>query len=889
MKEFISMDPPKLFDLGVRSFFAGFKQDPGHFYHDDQCSRSGPSWAASQIMGTFRRIVSIRQENLCAYVDVIRGKHDRLMIVAEFHSKNLTDISLRSRLSSDQLALFSLSTDIIRGLAFLNRHDLLPLSLTPEMITYDERNNIFKIADFASSNLTGFGSFAPLRPGDARYLAPELLLLGPTAHGAALQAAVVPSSAVWSLGVILCEILQIADFSSLSVAQWVSLILGDALKKKHPSFYESTRDPQATGENSTQTSVIASLDEVLRDCTTYFPSLRPGPVTVLTKFHETVTFSDSPVRSRLYDPLWDVFPPVTLRCRSEVVKTPEVLKVPLASRGIDELYRLWTLAGGDVLGELRAQGFAAEEPAILSLPQLSTGEQTTFAKGHRTSADPSGTLVVLNMKPLLERLDDVAKEVYFPLLLRSDDAIRYLTDYDEMRDLPLVIRENNLKYQLHRQILFHRLFCGYPFTQAMIKKEAAMDVPPLYRARTWAALLGIKGDIVNDYESIDKDSPCSSDRQIEVDIPRCHQYNSLMSSMEAHVKLKRILKAWIADHPQFVYWQGLDSLSAPFVYLNFSDEPLAYACLSAFVTKYVHSFFLKDNTPVIQEYLAVFSHLLAFHDPILATHLSGIGFLPELYSIPWFLTMFTHVFPLHKIFHLWDQLLLGDESFPLFIGLSLLTQLRSQLLSCGFNECILLFSDFPDLDIQQCLNRAKDMFNVTPKCATFRNHARNVSVSKKDSDSEVSPDGDTSASPEGAHVLDLETLKTETCPRITWEEIQWLNNFSRQNGSKRRNGRPLLVDVRTADEFLRGTLAHSINIPFLTAFNADGELLSTFESRTLEEGRGKLVVVFDGKCTMAPKFASELVRLGFPHVTILHHGIDHLKTSGFVSVPSSST
>lgn len=60
--------------------------------------------------------------------------------------------------------------------------------------------------------------------------------------------------------------------------------------------------------------------------------------------------------------------------------------------------------------------------------------------------------------------------------------------------------------------------------------------------------------------------------QIEVDIPRCHQYNPLMASSEAHAKLKRILKAWITEHPQFVYWQGLDSLCAPFLYLNFSDE-----------------------------------------------------------------------------------------------------------------------------------------------------------------------------------------------------------------------------------------------------------------------------------------------------------------------------
>jgi len=40
-------------------------------------------------------------------------------------------------------------------------------------------------------------------------------------------------------------------------------------------------------------------------------------------------------------------------------------------------------------------------------------------------------------------------------------------------------------------------------------------------------------------------------------------------------------------------------------------------------------------------------------------------------------------------------MLLGNSSFPLFVGLSILQQLRSDLLDLAFNECILLFSDMP--------------------------------------------------------------------------------------------------------------------------------------------------------------------------------------------------
>lgn len=67
----------------------------------------------------------------------------------------------------------------------------------------------------------------------------------------------------------------------------------------------------------------------------------------------------------------------------------------------------------------------------------------------------------------------------------------------------------------------------------------------------------------------------------------------------------------------------------------------------------------------------------------------------QLYAIPWFLTMYAHVFPLHRLFHLWDTLLLGASVFPLCIGVAILQQLKSRLLTYGFNECILLFSDLP--------------------------------------------------------------------------------------------------------------------------------------------------------------------------------------------------
>lgn len=52
-------------------------------------------------------------------------------------------------------------------------------------------------------------------------------------------------------------------------------------------------------------------------------------------------------------------------------------------------------------------------------------------------------------------------------------------------------------------------------------------------------------------------SETATDRQIAVDIPRCHQYDLLLASSEGHRKFMRVLKAWVVAHPKLVYWQGI--------------------------------------------------------------------------------------------------------------------------------------------------------------------------------------------------------------------------------------------------------------------------------------------------------------------------------------------
>ena len=55
----------------------------------------------------------------------------------------------------------------------------------------------------------------------------------------------------------------------------------------------------------------------------------------------------------------------------------------------------------------------------------------------------------------------------------------------------------------------------------------------------------------------------------------------------------------------------------------------------------------------------------------------------------------TDVFPLDKIYILWDKILTGNPSLPLFIGSAIVTQLRSEILNGDFpNRAAKLVKEF---------------------------------------------------------------------------------------------------------------------------------------------------------------------------------------------------
>eukprot|EP00928_Gymnodinium_smaydae_P032316 TRINITY_DN23439_c0_g5_i1.p1 TRINITY_DN23439_c0_g5~~TRINITY_DN23439_c0_g5_i1.p1 ORF type:complete len:846 (-),score=199.53 TRINITY_DN23439_c0_g5_i1:5-2542(-) len=140
------------------------------------------------------------------------------------------------------------------------------------------------------------------------------------------------------------------------------------------------------------------------------------------------------------------------------------------------------------------------------------------------------------------------------------------------------------------------------------------------------------------------------------------------------------------------YKQGLNEVLALFVYLQ-SDAAASqrdgralsndevFTCFSVFLRKFV-PFYDSDDFVPLQCAFVFIGRLLLYHRPDLHNLLDDRGVSPEMYCMPWFLTLFASKTPLSLALALWDRLLLrGDPIFVTFLGVALLARAEQAVLS----------------------------------------------------------------------------------------------------------------------------------------------------------------------------------------------------------------
>lgn len=548
---------------------------------------------------------------------------------------------------------------------------------------------------------------------------------------------------------------------------------------------------------------------------------------------------------------------------------------PVNNISLAELFQIWCLgSGGDFEGELAPE--LKISPPILRIPLFVRSRENAA----ETVSDPDSKLIIQHdgSKDESRRYNDRTVKVS-PLTLaylaeRNSNFAKLPYLHLDRPQWPLEIREKDLEYQAQRLVMFRQLLEFYPETRLQIVREARKDVPPMLRAEIWAAILNVPAALAGEkiYAEIDKESEGPADRQIDLDVPRCHQYHELLSSPEGHYKLKRVLKAWVKYNPNFGYWQGVDSFLAPFLAQNFNNEARAFWCLQRAVEKFSRNLFDREQSVYLQEHLQIFKQLLSYHDPQLSIHLHEIGFQPALYAIPWFLTLFTQFFSLDQIARLWDRVLLSSSQLPFHLAYSMMKQLREIILPLDFNACILLFSSLPGVDIDSFIHEAKVVAQNTPVSITEPNYKMQRKTDGDNSE-ESAPAPAPKFNPNQQKIfawwdiqVPLEELQAELFPRISHTDLIASGNF-----------KFVMLDVRTPQAFDTASVPGSINLnaspQALAAPRAHAELMKRLEATPTAH-----FVVIGDRTNSARNFANYLVESGVPRVSLLNGGIDVLRS-----------
>ncbi|VDL97642.1 unnamed protein product [Schistocephalus solidus] len=210
--------------------------------------------------------------------------------------------------------------------------------------------------------------------------------------------------------------------------------------------------------------------------------------------------------------------------------------------------------------------------------------------------------------------------------------------------------------------------------------------------------------------------------QIAVDLPRCHAYDPLMASPLGQSRLRSVLIATLLSNAgRFEYTQGMDSLAAVFTRLIFHNPQEATACLTSLLSLRLPTFFSTKRFAVgLKSYFNLLLPLLAFHLPCLAAHFARLNVPLTGLTTGWIYTLFSHSMPLDRTEILWDSLLAGPASLPMFIYVAIFYQLdqQIQLQTLNLEKICTVLSNFPDLNLDRCRTDALAFAAATPVSLT---------------------------------------------------------------------------------------------------------------------------------------------------------------------------
>ncbi|CAG8805157.1 1984_t:CDS:2, partial [Racocetra persica] len=101
--------------------------------------------ATTEIFGRFQFLKMLLHPNICEYVEIVKGKHDRLFVIFEYHMNHVGKLYHR-----DEQGIMNVSSvgdamirewafQILKALAYLNKNNVTHHNLAPNNILLDSQ------------------------------------------------------------------------------------------------------------------------------------------------------------------------------------------------------------------------------------------------------------------------------------------------------------------------------------------------------------------------------------------------------------------------------------------------------------------------------------------------------------------------------------------------------------------------------------------------------------------------------------------------------------------------------------------------------------------------------------------------------------------------------
>ncbi|KAL4472537.1 hypothetical protein ABPG74_018486 [Tetrahymena malaccensis] len=149
-------------------------------------------------------------------------------------------------------------------------------------------------------------------------------------------------------------------------------------------------------------------------------------------------------------------------------------------------------------------------------------------------------------------------------------------------------------------------------------------------------------------------------------------------------KLELILTFYCVKK-NITYKQGLNEVAGPFVFFlktNNTSISTVYNYFQIFMDRFIPTIYNDAEFNGLQCYFNLFQLLIKYHDPELYNYLSENFITPELYSTPWFLTLFANKMSLELIYYFWEIYIVeNDRNFVFFISLAVLLYKKDSLIN----------------------------------------------------------------------------------------------------------------------------------------------------------------------------------------------------------------